>query len=65
VNLWSGNLLFFGFCSVNAGFFLYGGLNLIGWRETVVDIAAGSALRFGQRDIGADVRGQLAEESIL
>jgi len=32
VALWFGNLLFFGFSSVNAGFFLYGLLSLIGGR---------------------------------
>jgi cellulose synthase (UDP-forming) len=64
-NLWSGNLLFFSFCSVNAGFFLYGFLNLIGWREAVIDIAAGLALRFGQNGVGTDVTRQLAEESTL
>ena len=32
--------------SINAGFFLYGFLSLIGWREAVIDIAAGLALRF-------------------
>ncbi|MCK1640342.1 glycosyltransferase [Bradyrhizobium sp. 157] len=61
-NLWSGNLLFFGFCSINVSFFLYGFLTLIGWREAVVDIAAGFALRFGQNDVGADVTRQLAKE---
>jgi hypothetical protein len=35
--------LFFGFSSINAGFFLYGLLSLIGWREAVSDIAAGLA----------------------
>ena len=64
-NLWSGNLLFFSFCSINAGFFLYGFLSLIGWREAVVDIAAGFALRFGQNGVGADVGRQLAEETTL
>jgi cellulose synthase (UDP-forming) len=48
-NLWSGNLLFFGFCSINAGFFLYGFLCLIGWREAVVDITAGFAGRISTR----------------
>jgi cellulose synthase (UDP-forming) len=59
-NLWSGNLLFFSFCSINAGFFLYGLLSLIGWREAVIDIAAGLALRFG-----TDMTNQLAEESTV
>jgi cellulose synthase (UDP-forming) len=48
-NLWSGNLLFFGFCSINAGFFLYGFLRLIGWREAIVDITAGFAGRISTR----------------
>jgi cellulose synthase/poly-beta-1,6-N-acetylglucosamine synthase-like glycosyltransferase len=64
-NLWSGNLLFFSFCSINAGFFLYGFLSLIGWREAVIDIAAGLALRFGQNGVGTDVTRQLAEESTV
>jgi cellulose synthase (UDP-forming) len=64
-NLWSGNLLFFSFCAINACFFLYGFLSLIGWREAVVDISAGFALRFGQNGGGANVGRQLAEESTL
>jgi cellulose synthase (UDP-forming) len=61
-NLWSGNLLFFSFCSINAGFFLYGFLSLIGWREAVIDIAAGLAMRYG---VGTDVTRLLAEESTV
>ncbi|WFU19000.1 glycosyltransferase family 2 protein [Bradyrhizobium sp. CB3481] len=49
MNLWSGNLLFFAFCGVNAGFFLYGFISLIGWREAAVDITAGLTLRISTR----------------
>lgn len=62
-NLWFGNLLFFGFSAINAGFFLYGFLSLIGWREAFIDIAAAFALP--QNDEGADVTKQLAEETTL
>jgi cellulose synthase (UDP-forming) len=64
-NLWFGNLLFFGFSAINAGFFLYGFLSLIGWREALVDIAAGFALRFAQNDKGSVATKQLAEEATL
>jgi len=47
---------------LGAGFFLYGFLSLIGWREAVTDIAAGLALRYG---VGTDVTRQLAEESTV
>jgi cellulose synthase (UDP-forming) len=47
LNLWSGSLLFFSFSAVNAGFFLYGLLRLIGWREGLADVTASLAWRFG------------------
>jgi cellulose synthase/poly-beta-1,6-N-acetylglucosamine synthase-like glycosyltransferase len=64
-NLWFGNLLFFGFSAINAGFFLYGFLSLIGWREALIDIAAGFALRFAQNHKGIVATKQLAEEATL
>lgn len=61
-NLWFGNLLFFGFCAVNAGFLLYGFLRMIGWREAVADIGASFALRFTGRKASAAMIAPLAEQ---
>ncbi len=38
VNLLSSNYLFFFFCTMNAGFLIYGQRYLIGWKETGADI---------------------------
>jgi cellulose synthase/poly-beta-1,6-N-acetylglucosamine synthase-like glycosyltransferase len=40
-NLWLGSLLFFAFSAVNAAFFFYGFVWLIGWREALTDITGG------------------------
>ncbi len=48
-NLWFGSVLFFSFSAINAAFFLYGLLNLIGWRETVADIKRGAGLWMARR----------------
>ncbi len=37
-NLLSSNYLFFLFCSINAGFLIYGQKHLLGWKETAADI---------------------------
>ncbi|MBI5262556.1 MAG: glycosyltransferase [Bradyrhizobium sp.] len=61
-NLWFGSLLFFGFSAVNAAFFLYGILCLIGWREALTDIMAGIGLATVPDDPAADLATELIEE---
>jgi cellulose synthase/poly-beta-1,6-N-acetylglucosamine synthase-like glycosyltransferase len=64
-NLWFGNALFFLFSAINAGFFVYGFLRLIGWREALADIKMGIALRFAGEDASAGVTAPLAEQPNL
>ena len=61
MNLWFGNLLFFWFSAINTGFFLYGFLRLIGWR----DIRASLALSLAEENASADVTGAPAEQPNL
>jgi len=65
MNLWSGNLLFFSFSATNAGFFLYGLLGLIGYREAFTDIRAGFTTRFSKRRRSVKVIAPLAEQPNL
>ena len=65
MNLWFGNLLFFWFSAVNAGFFLYGLLRLIGWREALADIRASVALRFAEGNASAGVIAPITEQPNL
>ena len=60
MNLWFGNLLFFGFSAMNTGFFLYGSLRLIGWREALADIRA-SQLAPCRGDASVNLTSPLAE----
>ena len=65
MNLWFGNQLLFGFSAINAGFFLYGFLCLIGWREALADIRASLALRSAEGDASADMIAPLTEQPSL
>lgn len=60
-NLYSGNLLFFTFSAVNAGFFLYGFTSLIGWREALADIRATFSPQL-QQDHPLAIAKQFAEQ---
>ncbi|WP_271671125.1 glycosyltransferase family 2 protein [Bradyrhizobium sp. CCBAU 51627] len=62
LNLWSGNLLFFGFSAANVAFFLYGFGRLIGWREALVDVKVGIGLGSVDRESAGELAVQLAEE---
>jgi cellulose synthase (UDP-forming) len=65
MNLWTGNILFFLFSAINAGFFLYGLLRLIGYREILADMRAGSTSRFAERRASVDAIAPLAEQPNL
>lgn len=60
LNLWCGHLLFFLFSAINSGFFIYGLLGLIGWREALADIRLG--LRVADEDTSPVMGGSLAEQ---
>jgi hypothetical protein len=65
MNFWYGNLLFFGFCTINASFFVYGLLRLIGWREAIADVKASLAMRIAERNGRREVTTSLAEQPNL
>ena len=65
MNLWFGSLLFFGFSAINAAFFLYGLLCLIGWRETRADIKGSFAQQMVRRTSSGNVTPQLSEQTSL
>jgi cellulose synthase (UDP-forming) len=65
MNLWFGSLLFFGFSAINAGFFLYGLVGLIGWHETLEDIKMSFAQGLVGRTSSSNATSQLSEQTSL
>jgi cellulose synthase (UDP-forming) len=65
VNLWFGNVLFFWFSAMNTGFFIYGGLCLIGLPDAIADLKLSLPSRLAEGNASARVAPALAEQPHL